>query len=388
MKEMMKKEIQELENPNITGITDSADSKKADDKEDIVKNTSKTSPDARIATRLSERVIDGLFNSDRTTGISTGYRGIDKLVGGLRMGGLTVLVASTGMGKSILAMNILVNINRDMQKPVVYIDLENGILETTERLVKIWHGENLPEDFFTATKPEKQEQYKKDLVEMKKEFETFHYYSHSDFKSMDKRTILNVVKWWAKQGVKVFLIDPLECIPGEDVYDKQREEGVIVRELKNLAQDYKISIILCHHFRKTSSNGRDTFVGAIEDVDTPKIRIPTLDDMRGTSEIGDASTGVMALVRMNGADNNTGNDIALFRVLKNRFGNLGDMYLKFTPNPLGFSELSTEELIEFLEKKSIKSKKRVEKSKKDTDIEQNIEKDEGLLQISIDTELG
>lgn len=312
-----------------------------------------------LGERINEKLVDGLFDKSRIEGFSTGYRCIDKIVDGIKVGSLTVLVAGTGMGKSILAINILIHLNRDQGMPVVYIDLENGELEALERIIKMWHGETLPEDFFSN------EKYKEDVLRMKDELKTFHYYSHDDYPNVSRDMILKTVRYHARQGAKVFLIDPLECIPAEDVYDKQREEGIIVRDLKNLAQEEKIAIILCHHFRKTQS-GRDVYVGSIEEIETPKVRIPMLDDIRGTSEIGDASTGVWALVRLNGGERVQGQkDRALFRVLKNRFGDLGDTYLNFESYPLGFYELTTEETIELysgkMEAKIKKSKDKREK---------------------------
>ena len=312
-----------------------------------------------LGERINEKLVDGLFDKSRIEGFSTGYRAIDKIVDGIKVGSMTVLVAGTGMGKSILAINILVHLNRDQGIPVVYIDLENGELEAVERIIKIWHGDSLPEDFFTN------EKYKPDVLKMKDELNSFHYYSHDDYPNVSRDMILKTVRYHARQGVKVFLIDPLECIPAEDVFDKQREEGVIVRDLKNLAQEEKIAIILCHHFRKTQS-GRDVYVASIQEIETPKVRIPMLDDIRGTSEIGDASTGVWALVRLNGGEKVMGQkDRALFRVLKNRFGDLGDTYLNFESHPLGFYELTTEEFIElYAEKMDMKVQKKQEKRNK------------------------
>lgn len=347
MNERNKKEILDLENPQSVVVLPTTGSDKVE---------------PLLSKRINDGLIEGLFDEKRIIGYPTGYRSIDKIVDGLKVGSLTVLVASTGMGKSILAMNILVHLNRDHKLPVVYIDLENGTLETTERLIKIWNGELLPEDFFQNAK------YKSDVVKMREEFSTFHYYSHDDFGhvKISREIVIKLIRYQAQRGVKVFLIDPLECIPADDVFDKQREEGLIVRELKNVAQEENIAIILCHHFRKTSSSGRDTFVGSISDVDAPKVRIPTLDDMRGTSEIGDAATGVWALVRLNGADGEASKDRALFRVLKNRFGHLGDTYLNFFTHPLGFKELTTEEVIDLYSEKSERKAKRSQEKKKES----------------------
>jgi len=350
MKEKHKDEISDLANPNTAPLGQAVDTK--------VKGL--------ISDRIDDKFVDDLYSSDRSIGFSTGFRSIDKLIGGLKAGHLNILAAVTGSGKSYLSMGILVNVNKLLDQPVLYIDLENGSLETTERLIRLWNGELLPRNFFLDPK------YKQDVIRMKDEFKNFYYYSQDDFPEVNKENVLKLIRYYARaKNVKVFLVDPLECIPGKDVADKEDEEAVIARALKNIAQQEKVCIILCHHLRKGSSNGRDVFVSSISEVSTPKIKIPVLDDVRGASGISNAVTGVWALARMNRAEN--GNlDKVLFRVLKNRFGKEDDAYLNFSYDPIGFTELTTEELLELAVEKEEKLKEK-RKKKKQPDLFERME---------------
>lgn len=309
-----------------------------------------------LSVRLNSTLIDKLFDKSRTKGISTGFTNIDSIVGGLRAGSLTVFGASTGMGKSVLAINILIHLNRDLNIPVVYIDLENGVLESTERIIRIWHSGTLPDDFF-----DKPDLYKEDVVKMTKRiFNDFFYYSHENFERISQSSILTLVKYQALRGQKVFLIDPLQAIPGDDVFNTQEEEGNIVKALKNIAQEMNLVIILCHHIRKTVSGG-DTFVKSIADIDAPKMRVPSLDDLRGSGKIGDYATGVWTLVRINNSDEADDRNRTLLRILKNRFGNLGDVRLMFDPDTLTFRQFSVNETVAVIEEQAENRKKKWKK---------------------------
>ena len=192
-------------------------------------------------------------------------------------------------------------------------------------------------------------------------FSDFYYYSHDNFETISQSSILRLVKYHALKGQKIFLIDPLQAIPGDDVLNTQEEEGNIVKELKNLAQELNLTIILCHHIRKTVSGG-DTFVKSIADIDSPKLRVPSLDDLRGSGKIGDYATGVWTMVRINNSTEADDRNKTLFRILKNRFGNLGDVRLVFNPMTLTFRQFSVNETVQIIQAQIEKKKKYWQKS--------------------------
>lgn len=299
-----------------------------------------------LGERINQEVVDKLFDKDRVIGYSTGYSGLDAIVGGLKAGSLTIIGAGTsGMGKSVFGINLLVNLNREFNLPVCYIDLENGVLESLERIVKIWHGDDLPENFFRGD-------YKEDVLKMSKDFKTFSYFSHEDIGASSRQKILKLVNYHANLGFKVFLIDPLEVIPSEDGdVDQMREESLVVKNLKDLAQEKGLVILLLHHIRKVQSGG-DAFIKSINDVEPPKMRIPVMDDFKGLGKTTDLATGVWVIVRMTASKNEREKSKTLLRVLKNRFGDLGDVYLQYQAKTLRFVELTrnmeTEAIVEEL----------------------------------------
>lgn len=290
-----------------------------------------------LSSKVTGEVVEKLFDPDRVSGYSTGFSSLDAIVGGLRIGSLTIVGAgASGMGKSIFGINLIVNLNKAFELPVVYIDLENGVLESLERIIKIWNGDMLPEDFFRVGG-----NYKSDVLKMRDEFNTFSYYSHEDITESSRGKIVKLVNFHAKKGYKIFLIDPLEIIPAEDCGDPMREEALVIKNLKDLAQEKGLIIIILHHVRKTQ-NGGDTYIKSISEVEIPKMRIPVMDDFKGLGKTVNLATGVWVIVRMQTAKSKKERNKTLLRVLKNRFGDLGDVYLEYQPATLRFIEVTKE----------------------------------------------
>ena len=65
-------------------------------------------------------------NGGEATGLSTGYRQLDKYFLGMRPGQFIVLAARPGMGKTSLALNIASHVCEQTRKPVGYIFFRNG----------------------------------------------------------------------------------------------------------------------------------------------------------------------------------------------------------------------------------------------------------------------
>jgi len=81
------------------------------------------------------------MNPDRIQGITTGYDLLDKKTGSLRVGELLLLVADTGMGKSIFTINLLCNVIAQTNHHCSYFDLEKGKYATFTHLFLLFTEE-------------------------------------------------------------------------------------------------------------------------------------------------------------------------------------------------------------------------------------------------------
>lgn len=194
--------------------------------------------------------IEILKNKNTIHGIATGYKDLDAILGGISPGELSVIFGKTGMGKTMFALNLLMN---------AYIETKqtfNTLIVTME-----------------MTKPEVTARIKEvvDDSQYNQELEAignFIYYYHHEVAEPTVNQLRFLIEKMKKEvGCEVVLIDHLHCF-SRSFENQANEIGVIVRALKKIALDLNVAIMLISHVRKIEGKRR------LE-----------LDDLRGSSFI-------------------------------------------------------------------------------------------------------
>lgn len=90
--------------------------------EDLLELTEKT--EIAYLKEFEPEAMEYIKNGDKFMGISTGYKGVDALMGSFLPGELMTIGGDTGHGKSLFAMNIAQNVYEKTQKPVLMVNLE------------------------------------------------------------------------------------------------------------------------------------------------------------------------------------------------------------------------------------------------------------------------
>jgi archaellum biogenesis ATPase FlaH len=227
-------------------------------------------------------VFENLFKQDRF-GIPIGFEKIDKKTGGILGSSLTILAAQTGIGKTIVFLNFLENISK--LRKVAYLDLENGVNETLERLIRIKH--KMSKEYFVN--PDNQEEIMK-LTSSG--FENFSYVSSNE-KIRDRKKLDYKLNELVDKGVEVFVIDPLQIIDGgQDLV----VSGEIVKDLSDFSKRFNVAVMLCHHFKKPQGAG-GKFIKSVDDVAEHQFLDPTMEDIKGGAIITDTAENVWAITR-------------------------------------------------------------------------------------------
>lgn len=286
----------------------------------------------------NESIIHDLFNGERITGISSGFSGLDEITGGLKTGELILLAGSTGIGKTLLALTILVNVAK-RGEDVLYLDLENGKHESIKRLLMNWF-EKEPTYF-------KDKDNEKEATGLLAEIEErIDYWSLEDllpFKYSEDpgKAIVDVINIGGRsreRKPRVVIVDPLQSLETEiDPGKTYNQQGKIICDLRNLAQKKNIAIIICHHLRKSLS-ARGDYVTDLDDIQKNVYRIPSVEDIKGSGKITDFPQQVWGMVRTNLAEQKEIRQKTLLRVLKNRSGRTGDIKLFFNEDYLKFQD--------------------------------------------------
>lgn len=180
-------------------------------------------------------------------------------------------------------MNILNNIAKD--RKVAYLDLENGALETLERIIRIRYGFD-KKFFYDQSNASKI----KSLIEQG--FGNYNYLS-TNSKIRKPQILLQKIKELIEKGVEVFVIDPLQKMEGGN---DLKVAGDIVGELSDLSKEHNVAIMLCHHVRKSPNSG-GSYIKNVSESKENKFLDPEIEDIKGGSIIPDTAENIWMISR-------------------------------------------------------------------------------------------
>lgn len=89
-----------------------------------------------------EEAMELLKNEGKYSGISTGYKAVDNLMGSFLPGELFTIGGDTGHGKSLFAMNIAQNVYRQTMMPVLLVNLELTRAQAVQRFYNLSGNEH------------------------------------------------------------------------------------------------------------------------------------------------------------------------------------------------------------------------------------------------------
>ena len=212
--------------------------------------------------------------------VPTGFEDLDKVIGGLYMGGLFLITGERGNGKSTFASQLLAKALRKGETIYAYsgelpawqfrrwlnrqLSSGNGLIQKTI---------NGREDYIlTKGMQEKLSRFYKDRAYL-------YCADDLDFESTERNSIIRSVEKAIKQyGCTVVLIDNLMSAlddPGQDINWAQT---AFVKKLANMARLYNVCVILLAHPRKSNVEGREL----------------SSDDIMGSGNITNLATTVLA----------------------------------------------------------------------------------------------
>lgn len=247
-------------------------------------------------------------------GLKTGYKALDKLIGGFQSEDLIILAARPSMGKTAVALNIILNSALKEKVKTAFFNLEMGPMQIIDRALSIHSGipmENIKRSELTD------EQW----CEVTKAASTF---SESNLKIYNKIFKLSGIKSECrklkiKEGLDFVIIDHLQLIEGvKSAENRNMEVGKITRDLKLMAKELEITVLLVSQLsRGTESRAEHR---------------PMLSDLRDSGSIEQDADVVMFLYRDEyyNKDSDSKGIIECI-VSKNRNGGVGTVRLKWKP---------------------------------------------------------
>ena len=212
------------------------------------------------------------------TGISTGFRDLDRKLAGLHPTNLVVIAGRPGMGKSTLALNVAQNVAVH-DKPVAIFSLEMSREEIVSRMLcstgridsqRLRTG-RLNDSDFTKLQTAANVLYKKPVF-------------------VDDSPGLTVTEIRAKArrmrrrpGLSLIVVDYLQLMQGSGGENRQQEIAEISRSLKSLARELEVPVIACSQLNRSLEARED--------------KRPRLGDLRESGAIEQDADVVMFIYR-------------------------------------------------------------------------------------------
>jgi replicative DNA helicase len=193
--------------------------------------------------------------SDGLSGISTGFRDLDKMTSGWQASDLVILAARPAMGKTAFALSMAKNIAIDQGIPLAFFSLEMSNVQLMNRVIsnvteiesdKLKTGQLRPEEWQRLDGRMKQ-LYGKPLF-------------LDDTPSLSVFELLTKARRLVREhGVKIIMIDYLQLMnaSGMNYGSRQEEVSTISRALKGLAKELSIPILALSQLNRGVENRTD-----------------------------------------------------------------------------------------------------------------------------------
>ncbi len=271
-------------------------------------------------------------------GVKTGIADLDDKLVALRPGGLYVLAARPGAGKTSLALNLVGNIARrpELAQGVLFFSLEVDRIDLVKKLLSAESGIDFRAIETGLLEPAQQEalygaaqrfkDWRLDLMDVSD-------LNVSGLRSVVKRRMLE-----SEGKLKLVVIDYLQLLGGTrhdmNEYEKVSE---ISRVLKVLARELRIPVLALSQMSRDSEKGVQT---------TP--REPRLSDLRGSGTIEQDADAVIFIHRVDQPQDGQDTPCRKMKVViaKNRFGPTGSVPMHFFPAKMLFKQAAREEFVD------------------------------------------
>ncbi|MCC3144685.1 AAA family ATPase [Halanaerobium sp. Z-7514] len=214
-------------------------------------------------------------------GLRSGFISLDNLIGGFKRGHLNVIAASTSMGKTAFAINIAKNVLKRKAK-VAIISLEMDATEVMDRMI-------IQEAQVNGWKYTQGETNDQEDKRISKALDNLHEMPLmiSDERGLNTAQIRARLRKFKAQldGIDLAVIDYLQMIqlPDEHAQNTARAVGQIVLQLRNLASELDIPVILISQISRSFTSRTD--------------KRPVLSDLRDSGNIEEVADGVIFLYR-------------------------------------------------------------------------------------------
>ncbi len=280
-------------------------------------------PISRIMKDVTDRIEYLALHQGELMGVPTGFRLLDRLLGGLQKSDLIILAARPSVGKTALALNIAVNAAKRYGQRVAFFSLEMSGEQLVQRLLAAETGIDQQRLRLGQIN---EEEWPLLLEAAQVLSNTLLFIDDTPaLSAMELRTKARRVH--AEHGLDLIIVDYLQLMRG-DVRSENRVQEIsyISRALKGLARELNVPVLALSQLSRAVEARTD--------------KRPVLSDLRESGSIEQDADIVMFIYREEMYDEDTERqNIADIIVAKHRNGPTGVVSLYFKKELTKFLEL-------------------------------------------------
>ena len=255
------------------------------------------------------------------TGLSTGFRDLDRKLTGLHPANLVIIAARPAMGKSALTANIAMNVALE-GRPVALFSLEMAKEEVAQRmlcsLARIDSMKLRTGKIGDAAWPRLTDAAGR-LYDAPVFIDDSPVVTATDIRAKCRRLK-------RQQGLSLIVVDYMQLMQGSARENRQQEIAEISRSLKNLARELEVPIIAVSQLNRNLESRED--------------KRPRLGDLRESGSLEQDADVVMFIYRDEYYDEaSEKRGIAEVMVAKHRAGSTGIVEMTFMPEFTRFSDI-------------------------------------------------
>lgn len=252
------------------------------------------------------------YRKEIDRGITTGWKGIDSFLGGIRKGEMTVVTADTGAGKTTFCTQLMVNCamtgapvwlnSWEMRPEVMLRKVASVVLRKPLKYYAFTDSDSIQFDSWALN---------------------YNIFVNPQTVGMDLSGLSKALRYVALQGVQVVLLDHLDYLVS---YTREKLHEAIedtVKTLHQLAFELSIHIVLVCHPKQSMAGEEITMHG-----------------LKGSASIKQYADNIIILHRSSRTDSQADPCKVKVTIAKNRmFGLEGVTYLFYQPHWDGYCEL-------------------------------------------------
>ena len=281
----------------------------------------------------TERYEELSRNKPETTGIPSGYYALDQMTCGFQKSDLILLGARPSMGKTAFALNTATNAAL-LGHSVFIFSLEMAKSQLTDRIISSEsrvNGMKFKTGRFTQVDWERITDTSSRIYEQPSVY-------IDDSSSLSYMEIIRRSRRAKKQhGIKLIIIDYLQYITGERGQGKNYEIESITRNLKAMAKDLNIPVLLLSQLNRKCDERPNPY------------KRPVLSDLRDSGAIEQDADVVLFLYRPErygelGENGNAQPGVAEISIAKHRNGPLGTVRLRWSERITRFDNPESKEM--------------------------------------------